>query len=80
MPMVLDGEIVNLDRDGRSSFTKLQKRMHILDAAAAQLLSQDDPAVLMVFDVLHLDGHSTLELPYNDRRAVLEGLQLAGPS
>jgi hypothetical protein len=36
--------------------------------------------VYMVFDVLWLDGHSTCELPYTDRRAVLERLRLAGPA
>jgi bifunctional non-homologous end joining protein LigD len=80
VPMLLDGEIVALDRDGRSSFAALQKRMHVIGAAAAQRLSQDDSAVLMIFDVLHLDGRSTLALPYSDRRSILEGLQLAGPS
>ena len=34
----------------------------------------------MVFDVLWLDGHSTCELPYTDRRALLERLGLAGPA
>jgi bifunctional non-homologous end joining protein LigD len=33
----------------------------------------------MVFDVLHLDGHPTNELPYRDRRALLESLALSGP-
>src|SRR5689334_9997370 len=56
LPVLLDGEIVTLDRDGRSSFTKLQKRMHVISPAAAQRLSEEDPAVLIVFDVLHLDG------------------------
>ena len=32
----------------------------------------------MVFDVLWLDGHSTCELPYTDRRTLLERLGLAG--
>ena len=80
VPMLLDGEIVTLDRDGRSSFAKLQRRMHVIWPAAAERLSQDDPAVLMIFDVLHLDGRSTLDLPYTDRRSILERLQLAGPS
>ena len=78
--MVLDGEIVALDRDGRSNFATLQKRMHVMDPAAAQRLAADDPTVLMIFDVLHLDGRSALSLPYADRRTVLEGLQLDGPS
>jgi bifunctional non-homologous end joining protein LigD len=79
-PMLLDGEIVALDREGRSSFATLQKRMHVNDPAAARRLAQDDPTVLMIFDVLHLDGRSAVSLPYADRRTVLEGLQLVGPS
>jgi bifunctional non-homologous end joining protein LigD len=34
----------------------------------------------MIFDVLWLDGHSTMELPYTDRRALLDQLALAGPT
>jgi len=78
--MLLDGEIVTLDRDGRSSFAKLQRRMHVIGVAAAEQLAEDDPAVLMIFDVLHLDGRSALSLPYTDRRSILEGLELAGAS
>jgi bifunctional non-homologous end joining protein LigD len=32
----------------------------------------------MIFDLLELDGSSTLELPYAERRALLEGLELDG--
>jgi bifunctional non-homologous end joining protein LigD len=36
------------------------------------------PVVYMVFDVLYLDGHSTIELPYDERRKLLSGLGLDG--
>ena len=36
------------------------------------------PVVLMVFDVLWLAGHSTCDLPYRERRDLLEHLELAG--
>lgn len=75
---VLDGEIVALDPDGRSSFARLQRRMHVGDAEAARVLARVEPAVLMLFDVLHLDGRSALDLRYTDRRSVLEGLDLDG--
>jgi bifunctional non-homologous end joining protein LigD len=78
--VVLDGEIVTLDSGGRSSFARLQKRMHVIGAAAATRLAQQEPVVLMIFDVLHLDGRSALALPYTDRRSILEGLQLSGVS
>lgn len=38
------------------------------------------PALLQVFDVLHLDGQSTRSLPYVERRALLEELALDGPA
>lgn len=79
-PVMLDGEIVALDRSGRASFTRLQRRMHVSSAPAAERLATQDPAVLMVFDVLYLDGHSLLDLPWADRRHVLETLELSGES
>jgi bifunctional non-homologous end joining protein LigD len=38
------------------------------------------PATLIVFDVLHLAGRSTRQLPYRERRALLESLALEGPA
>jgi bifunctional non-homologous end joining protein LigD len=75
---VLDGEIVSFDEQGRPSFRRLQKRMHVADAAAAQRLSRSDPAVVLLFDLLYLDGQSLLREPYTRRRDRLEKLELAG--
>ncbi len=75
----LDGEIVTFDRQGKPSFGRLQKRMHVSNAGAAAALARSDPAVLLIFDVLHLDGHSLLRTPYSERRELLEGLELGGP-
>ncbi len=77
---VLDGEIVCFDTHGRPSFARLQKRMHVADAGAARALAASDPVVLLVFDLLYLDGSSLLSLPYHQRRALLDDLALAGPS
>jgi bifunctional non-homologous end joining protein LigD len=38
------------------------------------------PVVLMLVDVLHLDGHPLTGRPYRDRREALEALALAGPA
>jgi bifunctional non-homologous end joining protein LigD len=35
--------------------------------------------VYLVFDVLWLDGTGTTDLPYRDRRELLDGLAIAGP-
>jgi len=75
---VLDGEIVAFDDSNRPSFGLLQQRMHVRDSAAARRLARKIPVSYLAFDVLHLDGRSTLDLPYSKRRSLLESLGLAG--
>src|SRR5205814_9798763 len=77
---VLDGEIVALDEKGRPSFQLLQGRMHIGSKVEVQRRMVDTPVAYIVFDVLYLDGKSTMRLPYTERRAILEALPIAGPS
>jgi len=77
---VLDGEIVTLGPDGRPSFERLQPRMQAGSDRAVHALMETHPAVIMLFDVLWLDGHSVVGLPYAERRALLERLDLAGPA
>jgi len=78
--VVLDGEIVAVDDAGRPSFERLQRRMHVEGDAAIRRLVQDVPVDYMVFDVLWLDGRSTMDLAYSERRARLAELGLNGPS
>jgi bifunctional non-homologous end joining protein LigD len=77
---VLDGEIVTFDEQGRPSFERLQRRMHVTSPSAVRRLVSSHPVVYAIFDVLFLDGHSLLDLPYRERRARLEGLGLSGPA
>ncbi|MFH9298872.1 non-homologous end-joining DNA ligase [Streptomyces sp. NPDC017520] len=78
---VLDGEIVALDEQGHSDFERLQQRMGLVSAPAkAARMAARVPAHLMLFDLVHLDGRLLTKLPYAERRALLEGLGLAGPA
>lgn len=76
--VVLDGEIVALNDDGVPSFERLQPRMHLTRPNDIRRRMQDTPVVYMIFDLLYLDGRSTMALPYTERRKLLEGLELAG--
>jgi bifunctional non-homologous end joining protein LigD len=69
--IVLDGEIVALNKQGVPSFEQLQQRMH-LTASKASLIARDVPAIYMVFDLLYLGNESLMALPYTERRAKLE--------
>jgi bifunctional non-homologous end joining protein LigD len=77
---VLDGEIVAFDDAGRPSFERLQRRMHVTSPSSIRRLSKSTPVVYAIFDLLYLDGHSLMGLPYEDRRARLEELRLGGPA
>jgi bifunctional non-homologous end joining protein LigD len=78
--VVLDGEIVALDDNGRPSFEALQSRMHVTNAAQVRRLTAQTPATFLAFDLLYLDGKMLIDLPYTQRREALESLQLSGPS
>ena len=72
---VLDGEIVSFDETGRPSFERLAQRIH-LTGAAVQRLAESAPVTYVVFDLLWLDGHWLIELPYGERRERLLALGL----
>jgi len=75
---VLDGEIVAFDERGKPSFERLQRRMHVSSPSAVKRLMASIPVVYAIFDLLYLDGHSLIELPYAERRERLERLGLEG--
>lgn len=75
---ILDGEIIAFDSDGRPSFEALQPRMHQRSPATVRRLARSTPVTYVVFDLLWLDGHNLMELPYSKRRARLDELDLNG--
>jgi bifunctional non-homologous end joining protein LigD len=77
---VFDGEIVAFGDDGRPSFERLQRRINVSSASAVRRLEASTPVVYAIFDLLYLDGHSLMALPYEQRRERLEELELGGPA
>ncbi len=78
--VILDGEVVAFDAEGRPSFERLQTRMHLASDSAVRRRAKDTPVTYVIFDLLYLDGHSTLPLAYEQRRELLEALELEGPA
>ena len=69
-------------RDGRERAAQLPAHPAPHDAdqrRVGRAAHGDTPVDYMVFDLLHLDGHSTRDLPYAERRELLESLELEGP-
>ncbi|MGA7835153.1 MAG: non-homologous end-joining DNA ligase, partial [Acidimicrobiales bacterium] len=75
---ILDGEIVALDKNNRPSFSTLSRRLHLTSKAAIEKLARTTPASFFAFDLLYLEGRSLLDLPYDERRALLDSLKLNG--
>jgi bifunctional non-homologous end joining protein LigD len=59
---VIDGEVVALDKEGRSSFQLLQAR---------EMEGKKSPVYFYVFDLLQLDGKSLISLPLESRKQIL---------
>jgi bifunctional non-homologous end joining protein LigD len=76
---VIDGEVIATDENGRPSFQLIQRRMGLTSAAAVAKRMSETPVDFMIFDLLHLDGRCIRDLPYTDRRELLESLGLEGP-
>src|SRR5207248_6084130 len=62
---VIDGEVVALDDEGRSSFQLLQ---------ALEMEGRKSPVYFYAFDLLQLNGKSLVSLPLEARKNVLEKL------
>ena len=62
LPIVVDGEIVSLDSEGRSSFQRLQESLKNPHKAVA----------FVAFDLLYADGRDLRSVPLEDRKQLLE--------
>jgi ATP-dependent DNA ligase len=68
---VLDGEIVIHGESGRQEFDLLGQRIHPAASRVARL-AEETPAVFIAFDVLSRGDDVLMDLPYLERRALLE--------
>jgi bifunctional non-homologous end joining protein LigD len=83
---IVDGEVVALDPEGRPDFSLLQDRTGLRgleqatrrrSAEAPRLTSEERakiPLAYMVFDLMHLDGRSLVDVPLEERKRVLRSV------
>jgi bifunctional non-homologous end joining protein LigD len=78
--LVIDGEVVVNDLEGRPSFSRLQKRGRILNRDDALRASVELPATYHAFDILALEGFDLRTLSLLERKEILkEVLPTVGP-
>jgi len=69
-PVIVDGEIVVLDRNGKSSFSALQERLDRFGRTAPA----KHPVTFVLFDLLYGNGRDLRGEPLTTRKAVLESI------
>lgn len=75
--LLLDGEVVALS-SGRPDFGAIVPRVHVTSATVGARLAAAEPATLIAFDLLRLDGEDLCAEPLSVRRELLTGLGLDG--
>ena len=76
--VILDGELVAFDGEGRPSFQRLQRRMHVASESEVRRRMGDTPVTYVIFDLLYADGSVLFERPYAERRERLAAFGLDG--
>ncbi|HEV3152450.1 MAG TPA: non-homologous end-joining DNA ligase [Candidatus Baltobacteraceae bacterium] len=72
LPIVVDGEIVSLDDEGRSSFQRLQESLTSKRSTGRTRSSSHSRLMYAAFDLLYADGKDLRKLPLDDRKEQLQ--------
>jgi bifunctional non-homologous end joining protein LigD len=70
--LVLDGEIVALDSEGRPAFELIQPRLNLTRDSDIKQAEASIPVYYYVFDLLRLDGYDLRRVPLDQRKSLLE--------
>lgn len=72
---ILDGEIVALDEEGRSSFSLMQQRTGVGEGGRRIRRTRDDiPVIYYAFDLLYLDGYDLTQVDLEQRKQLLKSI------
>lgn len=75
---VLDGELIAPGDGGRPDPQRLERRMQPGVDSTVRRRARDVPVVYEIYDLLYLDGRSTVALPWRERRRRMAQLELGG--
>ncbi len=75
---ILDGEIVALDEQGRSSFSLMQQRTGFRESGRRGGRNRSIPILYYVFDLLYIDGYSLFKVDLEKRKELLAAIVTSG--
>jgi bifunctional non-homologous end joining protein LigD len=70
--LILDGEIIALDEQGRPSFQHLQQRSGLNRGSDIDKAETSLPVIYYVFDILYCRGKDLRDLPLSERKQILK--------
>ena len=77
---ILDGEVVALDAEGRSSFSLMQQRTGFRSAAKRATPNHDVSVLYYAFDLIYLDGYDWRRVALEERKRKLASILTIGDS
>lgn len=77
--LILDGELVAFDGDGKPSFNALQNRFQLKGEREIATADRASPTLFYAFDLLYFEGIDLRQTPYRDRRRYLAQCLLPSP-
>jgi bifunctional non-homologous end joining protein LigD len=78
--VILDGEVVALDDQGRASFSLMQQRTGFRPGGRRGVTNADVPVLYYAFDLLYLDGYDWRKVRLEERKKKLAALLITGDS
>jgi bifunctional non-homologous end joining protein LigD len=78
--VILDGEVVALDDQGRPSFSLMQQRTGFRPGGRRGPTNAGVPVLYYAFDLLYLDGYDWRKLPLEERKKKLASILISGDS
>ena len=69
--VILDGELVVLDKDGKPDFYALQRRSLMSDSFKIGLSARNAPVQFVAYDIIYFDGQDLTDKPLTERKAIL---------
>jgi bifunctional non-homologous end joining protein LigD len=78
--VILDGEAVALDEQGRPSFSLMQQRTGFRPGGRRTAPNADVPILYYAFDLLYLNGYDLRKVQLEDRKRTLASILVSGDS
>ena len=69
--VILDGELVVLNKDGKPDFYALQRRSLMTDSFKISLAAKSNPVQFVAYDIIYHNGKDLTDKPLMERKAIL---------